>query len=463
MRPFADRAGLSARRVQRLPAPGQRSTGCTWPTWSSAPSRRGGAEPGRRGARPLGLPRPDPRRWSLPAARRARPGPADQPQPPAGRPDHRGVRRAARPPGQPPAATRAALHALQRVVADAGPLRPAGAPGFNHAPGIVGTDPAWAGWVARWHATSTLTPKVRAIIRTIMAKAGRWLAAEHPEITEPGQWTRSTCAAWVAAVDRMTVGDYAQRRDAPRRPRRGPDRPAHQGPHPHGHPHVLPRLPGMGVDRPPLRPHPGAGRAAQRRRADRHRPAGHRRRRLGQADLGRTELQAERPARHLGRQLLPAAADPRARPDLAVLRPAQRRDLPAAGRLHPLAARRAAHRRRLHRRPRRDAVCLLDVPVHKTGTAFTKPVDPLVGQAIEAWQALRPEQPTRLDRKTSEQVRPAVLRPRAPGREGLHQPLDDPGAVRQGRRPDQPTSAATSPATGPARRSPASSTTPRSR
>lgn len=36
-----------------------------------------------------------------------------------------------------------------------------------------------------------------------------------------------------------------------------------------------------------------------------------------------------------------------------------------------------------------DAVCLLDVPVHKTGTAFTKPADPIVGQAIEAWQALR--------------------------------------------------------------------------
>ena len=51
-----------------------------------------------------------------------------------------------------------------------------------------------------------------------------------------------------------------------------------------------------------------------------------------------------------------------------------------------------------------DAVCLLDVPVHKTGTAFTKPVDPIVGQAIEAWQALRPAQPPRLDRKTSEHV-----------------------------------------------------------
>jgi hypothetical protein len=51
-----------------------------------------------------------------------------------------------------------------------------------------------------------------------------------------------------------------------------------------------------------------------------------------------------------------------------------------------------------------DAVCLLDVPVHKTGTAFTKPVDPLLGQAIDAWQALRPAQPARPDRKTGEHV-----------------------------------------------------------
>ncbi len=42
--------------------------------------------------------------------------------------------------------------------------------------------------------------------------------------------------------------------------------------------------------------------------------------------------------------------------------------------------------------------------MHKTGAAFTKPVDPIVGQAIEAWQALRPGQPPRLDRKTSEHV-----------------------------------------------------------
>jgi len=54
--------------------------------------------------------------------------------------------------------------------------------------------------------------------------------------------------------------------------------------------------------------------------------------------------------------------------------------------------------------PAEEAICLLDVPVHKTGTAFTKPVDPIVGQAIEAWQAARPDQPPRADRKTGQLV-----------------------------------------------------------
>jgi integrase len=52
----------------------------------------------------------------------------------------------------------------------------------------------------------------------------------------------------------------------------------------------------------------------------------------------------------------------------------------------------------------RDAVCLLDVPTHKTGTAFTKPVDPVLGQALDAWQAVRPAQPKFTDRRTGEQV-----------------------------------------------------------
>jgi integrase len=300
----------------------------------------------------------------------------------------------------------AALHALQRVVAELGHCDPPVRPGFNHAPGIVGTHPAWADWVHRWHDTSTLTPKVRALVRTQMAKAGRWLAAEHPEITEPGQWTRSTCADWVAAIDRMTVGDYTQRRDHLTGRAGAPIAPRTKA-------HIL-----------------TASRAFFR-------------------DCQEWEWIGRRfdPTRALALPRSVAAligTDPRIIADdiwakliWAGLQ-LQAKDLPgtSAGSYYPLPLIRALAltwlfsglrsdeisrlrvgcvRWQQDGRPiasdstevlAREAVCLLDVPVHKTGTAFTKPVDPLVGQAIEAWQALRPEQPTRLDRKTSERVHP---------------------------------------------------------
>ena len=49
-------------------------------------------------------------------------------------------------------------------------------------------------------------------------------------------------------------------------------------------------------------------------------------------------------------------------------------------------------------------MCLLDVPIHKTGTAFTKPVDRTVGEAVEAWERVRPHQPALVDLKTGELV-----------------------------------------------------------
>ena len=47
-----------------------------------------------------------------------------------------------------------------------------------------------------------------------------------------------------------------------------------------------------------------------------------------------------------------------------------------------------------------DATCLVDVPIHKTGASFTKPVDPLVGEFIARWEERRPMQPLLVDRKT---------------------------------------------------------------
>jgi integrase len=50
------------------------------------------------------------------------------------------------------------------------------------------------------------------------------------------------------------------------------------------------------------------------------------------------------------------------------------------------------------------AVCMLDVPVNKTSTAFTKPVDPIVGQMISAWEKVRPNGVKLPDWKTGESV-----------------------------------------------------------
>src|SRR3954447_24516336 len=113
-------------------------------------------------------------------------------------------------------------------------------------------------------------------------------------------------------------------------------------------------------------------------------------------------------------------------------------------------------------------VCLLDVPVHKTGAAFTKPVDPLLGHAIEAWETARPAQPPMTDRKTGEAAAfllgPPFCSPAAPTRWPTRTSTRRSSrcsAARQESRPATP--AAASPATAPARPSPASSTTPRSR
>jgi hypothetical protein len=49
---------------------------------------------------------------------------------------------------------------------------------------------------------------------TVRFRKGRWrLAAEHPEVQEPAQWTRELCAEQVAVADRPRVGDYTQNDD----------------------------------------------------------------------------------------------------------------------------------------------------------------------------------------------------------------------------------------------------------
>ena len=296
------------------------------------------------------------------------------------------------------------LWGIQIAVASLGFCDPPSNSVHGVMPRIEGTSEAWAEWIERWYATSTLTPKVRATFRGTMSKAGRWLAAEHPEVTEPGHWTRQTCAAWVAAVDRMNVGEHIQRQAG------------------------LSKRAGE-----PLSPRTKAGHLV----------------------AARTFFRDCQEWEWIPRRFDPLSALGTPRSVVALIGPDPRviaddiwakllwaglniepENLPAnvSGPCYPIDLIRAITLTWLFAGQRSDeivrlrvgcirwqhdgvsvpgdsdeilatdAVCLLDVPTHKTGTAFTKPVDPLVGKAIEAWEAVRPDQPRMLDRKTGERA-----------------------------------------------------------
>jgi integrase len=51
-----------------------------------------------------------------------------------------------------------------------------------------------------------------------------------------------------------------------------------------------------------------------------------------------------------------------------------------------------------------ERVCLLSIPVNKTSTAFSKPVDTVVGEVIDSWEKERPTQAKMIDPRTGELV-----------------------------------------------------------
>jgi integrase len=301
-----------------------------------------------------------------------------------------------------PYSLRQNVHSLHRALAALGFTSPPPPPPRLARPPVEGVAAAWTGWVQRWHDTSPLPARGRKGRRNQMLRMGRWLAAEHPEVQEPGQWTRELCAAWVAAVDRLRIGDYIQAGDS---------------------------LQGRLGE--PLMPRTKAGLLAGARQFFRD-----------CQEWGWIPRRFD-PARALATPRSISALigpDPRVIADDVWakllwaglnLDHGDVYDSPA-GRKHPIELLRAlalvwlfgglrsdeivrlrvgcirwqhdARPAEASPGPGGAAVCLLDVPVHKTGTAFTKPVDPLLGQAVAAWEAVRPVQPSVLDRKTSERV-----------------------------------------------------------
>jgi integrase len=298
-----------------------------------------------------------------------------------------------------PASRGNTLYAMQRAVAALGFCDPPASRtgGYNRM--ADGGPELWQQWVDRWYATSTLTPRARGGIRSNLLKAGRWAQAEHPQAGDPAAWSRQTCAAWVAAVDRMGVGDYVQRTIGLELGK--PLQAATKA-------QMISAMRRFFLDAQdwewlPRRFDPYRVLATPRSVAALLGPnprviADEIWAKLLWAGLNLTE--EDLPPSNAGFfypiELVRAVT-------LTWLFSGQRSDEIARLRLgcirwqhdgHPIPGNADI--------PAADAVCLLDVPAHKTGTSFSKPVDPILGQAIDAWQAVRPDQPRLLDRRTGE-------------------------------------------------------------
>lgn len=270
----------------------------------------------------------------------------------------------------------------------------------------------WLSWCNRWLATSTQSPKTRAGKFAILMKAGRWLAATYPTITSPAQWTRDLAAQWVAAVDRMKVGDWVH-----------PDN----------------KLPANEVGK-PIRPNTKATFLATVRtflidcQQWQWMPAHFDPRRSVITPRSVQALRGPNPrvigdavwAKLMGAGLTLVPADlmlchtyyqgkshscPRSWYPLEFVR--------ALTLIWLFAGLRSDEIYRLRvgcirwqgveesdsaNRVGSPSVCLLEVPINKTSTAFVKPVDRLVGEAIEAWERMRPAAVASWDAKTGEAV-----------------------------------------------------------
>jgi len=281
-----------------------------------------------------------------------------------------------------------------------------------------GITPAWVEWVDRWFTTTTRPLPHRRDMRLDLLRLGRWLAQHHPEVLTPADFTRELAAEVVAAVNEMTIGEFSC--ENLNIPLRNPGQPW-SAVRKHGFLGVLRCAFNEAIDWGWIerRFNPQRVFATPRHLKHQFRIAP----RPISDDLWAKLLWT---GLNLRAEDFPIQGHHRHRPEDQEAEPLQSGQ--EAGSFYPLemlralavvwlfAGLRSDELSRLRvgcarqqtvvtgEQPEEKPVCLLDIPVHKTGRAFTKPVDPLVGEAIAAWEAVRPAQPDLIDPKTSEQV-----------------------------------------------------------
>ena len=283
------------------------------------------------------------------------------------------------------------LHALQKT---------------KHMPQQV--PPVWGEWCQRWHTTSTLAASTRQSVYSRLLTVGRWLAQAHPEIESPEQWTRELTLEFATAVDRLKVGQWAYRSLPPELVNK-PIKPKAKA-------HLFSTMRMFFRDCQewewiPRRFDPVRCFATPRSIKALVGPdpriiaddiwakllwAGLN---LTAEDLASRSTAPSRPREHrYPLEMVQAIV-------LVWLFCGLRRN--EIGRLRVGCIRwqsRSGLLPETDPATSTDAICLLDIPTNKTGTAFTKPVDHVVGEAIKEWERLRPTQPPAVDTKTGERV-----------------------------------------------------------
>src|SRR6266699_2028169 len=267
-----------------------------------------------------------------------------------------------------------------------------------------GIAPVWIEWCRRWYQAATgLAHTTKGGYLGTLFKAGRWLASLHPEITSPHQWTYQIAAEWVQVVDIMKVGDWASEEQAQAKSLGKPISPRSKVQH-------LAALKTFFRD---LQEEP--------------------------FHLPRTfnPYHSFRIPQAISRLIGPDPRDIDARWWAMIVQAAldlTEADLPSTNRAYPLELVRALAIAWVYSGLRSNelvrlrtgcirwqheevtvaetgervdsaAYCFLTVPVNKTYTSFSKPVNVIVGKAINEWEHVRPAyQPRLLDGKTNEMV-----------------------------------------------------------
>jgi integrase len=273
---------------------------------------------------------------------------------------------------------------------------------------LEGVPPKWAQSAIKWHDTSTLALSTRTGVYYCVLAMGRWLSKTHPNISLPADWDRALSAQAVAAIHRMKHGDYSD-----------------------GVKTIAPEKIGFPLSASAKVTYLNSLRTFFRdlqewewipRRFDPRRTFAVPR------ELGSQTRKEPRVIQDdIWFKLLHAGLN--LQPEDFNIGCVGRREGP----YYPIEMMRALtvawlfaglRRNELTRLPMgcikwqnedmvvtgtekiipKNTVCFIVVPVSKTKGSFTKPVDPIVGQAIARWEKDRARQPLKVDWKTGERV-----------------------------------------------------------